>query len=50
MGTLPYLSWLPSPLSWEFRTHPQGRRVSSAEVAGRARIKNMGLGFERGSG
>lgn len=30
--------------------HPQGRRVSWAGVAGRARIQNTGLGSERGSG
>lgn len=30
--------------------HPQGRRVSWAGVAGRARMQNTGLGSERGSG
>lgn len=43
------LSWLPSPLSWEMVTHAQGRRLSWAGVAGRARkgdqgeVENIGL-------
>lgn len=30
-GHSSYLSWLPSPLSWEFRTRPQGRSVSGRD-------------------
>lgn len=40
------VSHLPSPGS---SRHPQGRGSSWAQVAGRARIKNIGLGSERGA-